>query len=177
MVVCMGAVSALLNSHSASQQFLPCWSGASLLACNGSSSPSCCGAGAWPLAFRGCQPWKGCACGMLCGMAGTHNISHPGRVRDSQLWFQLCHCSLTSPQCWARKLGSIPTEKKWELPALTVTVLIGTSTAGALLSTLIFDSSFCKIHYSLGSLCIYLFTLFLFFFHFCLLVARVALSG
>lgn len=79
-------------------------------------------------------------------------------------------------------LGSIPTP--WELPALmapgqAVTVLLGveTSTAGALLSTLIFDSSFCKIHYSLGSLCIYLFTLFLFFFHFCLLVARVALSG
>lgn len=78
-------------------------------------------------------------------------------------------------------LGSISTP--WELPApmargqaVTVLLGVGTSTAGALLSTVTFDSSFCKIHYSLGSLCIYLFTLFLLFFHFSLLVARVALS-
>lgn len=79
-------------------------------------------------------------------------------------------------------LGSI--SAPWELPAamaqgqaVTVLLGVGTSRARAVLSTVIFDSSFCKIHYSLGSLCIYLFTLFLFFFHFGLLVARVALSG
>lgn len=47
---------------------------------------------------------------------------------------------------------------------------------GSVLSTMISDSSFCKIQHSPGSLCIYLFTLFLFFFHFSLLIACVALS-